>query len=77
MDTDLFFPDDYSTVDPQVQRACAACPVRAECLEWALTIEGTTRTEDRFGIFGGLTPMKRYTAYRNSRWPSRQPKQSR
>lgn len=32
---------------------CHACPVRAECLEWAL------RTEQDHGVLGGLTPDQR------------------
>lgn len=56
-DPELFFP--VSEVGPgaeQVARAkavCARCPVRAECLEYALE-NGLDH-----GIFGGLTEQER------------------
>ncbi|MGH8903181.1 MAG: WhiB family transcriptional regulator [Egibacteraceae bacterium] len=38
LDTALFFPSstDSARWDQRVRDACAACPVRAECLTWAL-----------------------------------------
>ena len=32
---------------------CQVCPVRAECLEWAL------QHNERYGIWGGLTDVER------------------
>ena len=56
-DPDLFFP--VGSTGPfleQIGRAkavCRLCPVRAECLEWALA------TDQRAGIWGGLTEEER------------------
>jgi WhiB family redox-sensing transcriptional regulator len=56
-DPDLFFP--VGTAPPaieQVERAkaiCAACPVRAQCLEWSLT------TCQDAGVWGGLDEEER------------------
>ncbi|HTX27990.1 MAG TPA: WhiB family transcriptional regulator [Streptosporangiaceae bacterium] len=61
-DPDLFFP--VSTTGPaekQIARAkmiCTKCPVRLECLEFALA-------HDQFyGIWGGATPEDRQRARR-------------
>jgi len=57
-DLNLFFP--ISTVgaaaDRQVEAAkqiCRSCPVRDNCLEWALDVG------PEFGIFGGCTDVER------------------
>ncbi len=56
---DLFFP-----VTPQEgDRAlalCSICPVRVDCLEYALD------TRERFGIWGGLTEKQRLALLRRS-----------
>ena len=52
IDTDVFFP----ATDEEAEEAkaiCASCPVREECLEFALQ----TRQED--GVWGGLTETER------------------
>jgi WhiB family redox-sensing transcriptional regulator len=52
VDTDVFFP----ATDEEAEEAkaiCASCPVRKECLEFALQ----TRQED--GVWGGLTETER------------------
>jgi WhiB family redox-sensing transcriptional regulator len=51
-DPELFFPDKGGTAAP-AKRVCARCPVRGECLEWALAYD------IRFGIWGGLTEDQR------------------
>lgn len=59
MDQSLFFPgpDD----DPSEALAvCAGCPVRDECLEWALF------ARERFGIWGGTTEQERRRLIRRS-----------
>lgn len=38
---------------------CSPCPVRAECLAYALTFERELAAESRFGVFGGKTPEER------------------
>lgn len=37
----------------EAKRVCRSCPVRVECLEYALAIN------EEFGIWGGLTPGER------------------
>lgn len=39
---------------------CATCPVRAECLAWALD------TRDPHGVTGGLTPEERWLLRRRN-----------
>jgi WhiB family transcriptional regulator, redox-sensing transcriptional regulator len=60
-DRALFFPtsgeedneEEPSHADPTVKLICDACPVRAECLEYALD------RQIEFGIFAGLTGYER------------------
>lgn len=52
LDTAIFFPDTEEESGPAVA-VCASCPVREECLEFALL----TRQDD--GIWGGLTETER------------------
>lgn len=59
----LFFPCEVDSVTgdevepayppPEVKAICDPCPVRADCLEWALN------TGQEFGIFGGMTAYER------------------
>lgn len=56
-DPDPWFSDRSRDVE-WAKRFCAACPVRAECLEYAL-VESL-----EFGIFGGLTAGERQQAFR-------------
>lgn len=52
VDTDLFYPEKGgSTLYPK--RVCAACPVRAQCLDDAL------ERDEPHGIWGGLSPAER------------------
>ncbi len=57
IDPELFFPE--GSAGPALQavdlakRVCAACPVQARCLNWALEHSAT------FGIWGGLTEGER------------------
>ena len=66
-DPDLFFP--VGSTGPfleQIRRAkaiCWLCPVKDECLEWALA------SDQRAGIWGGLTEEER----RNLRQPLAEP----
>jgi len=52
LDTGIFFPLSDDDAGP-AKAVCAACPVREECLEFALA----TRQGD--GIWGGLTETER------------------
>lgn len=62
-DPELFFPD--CTAGPVVDRAkriCGSCPVRARCLDWALS-NGVAS-----GIWGGRTEAERQ-AMGTAAWP--------
>ncbi|MFK4085221.1 WhiB family transcriptional regulator [Kribbella sp. NPDC020789] len=56
-DPELFFP--IGTTGPSLlqteaaKQVCARCPVRPDCLDWALT------TGQDAGIWGGLTEIER------------------
>jgi WhiB family transcriptional regulator, redox-sensing transcriptional regulator len=71
-DPDLFFPVAGGTVASRqvakAQKICASCPVKKQCLEFAM------RTHEPAGIWGGTTPEDRIRARRarNRRAP-RQP----
>jgi WhiB family redox-sensing transcriptional regulator len=52
MDPELFFPDRGESTEP-AKAVCAACPVRAECLDYALT------NGERFGVWGGASERER------------------
>lgn len=52
VDPDLFFPKAGESYQ-QAQRVCRECPVRAQCLEYALD------NCERFGVWGGLTERER------------------
>lgn len=60
MDPGLFYGVRGGAVPREVTAACASCPVRAECLEWAL------RTGDDFAYLGGTTPGQRRDMRRRS-----------
>lgn len=53
----LFFESELNAKEyPHEDRAkaiCGVCPVRANCLDWALA------SEERWGIYGGMTFMER------------------
>lgn len=51
-DPDLFFPAEGDDAAVAL-RICRGCPVRAECLEWALD------SRVRYGVWGGTTERDR------------------
>jgi hypothetical protein len=54
MDPKLFFPKrGQTTVVEQAKAVCRVCPVRAECLDYALTVR------ERNGIWGGTSERQR------------------
>ncbi|HSK90498.1 MAG TPA: WhiB family transcriptional regulator [Euzebyales bacterium] len=60
LDSELFYPPlDSESLNQRHARelaakaVCAACPVRAECLAWALA------TDERHGVWGGKNERER------------------
>lgn len=51
-DPEVFFPEKGSSPN-LAKQVCQACPVRTECLEYAL------ERSIRFGVWGGLTERER------------------
>jgi len=66
-DPDLFFP--VSVAGPAASQAatakavCARCPVRSQCLDFALS------SRQSYGIWGGLTELERLQLLADGRWP--------
>lgn len=52
---DMFHPEGYGSDRTMAEavKICAGCPVRLNCLDYAI------RTDDQWGVFGGLTPDER------------------
>jgi hypothetical protein len=66
---EVFFHDDTTQVGgnhsyADARRICDPCPVRQDCLDAALTIEGDKSEQDRAGMWGGRTPKQRYRLHR-------------
>lgn len=63
--SDMFYPDGKSEqYRPQIEKAkamCDACPVRQQCLAWALA------TGESHGIYGGMTDDERRALLRRER----------
>jgi len=60
LDPDLFFPPLESESNEQrharesaAKAVCAACPVRSDCLSWAIS------NRERLGVWGGLNERER------------------
>lgn len=60
MDADVFFPPPHFEHKPErearearAKAVCARCPVRVECLDWAL------RTREPHGVWGGRSESER------------------
>ncbi|WP_030741425.1 WhiB family transcriptional regulator [Streptomyces sp. NRRL S-31] len=64
-DPDLFFP--IGTTGPaqvqteQAKAVCGRCPVREQCLDWALD------TDQSIGVWGGTTELERRALRRRAR----------
>lgn len=52
VDPELFYPEKGGSA-AAAKRICEGCPVRAECLVWAL------ERGERFGVWGGLSERER------------------
>lgn len=57
-DTEMWFPPGTADPDPLVVRVCAGCPVRTDCLEYAIA----TR---QCGVWGGMTEDQRAKERKN------------
>lgn len=60
-DPDAWFPDDDTPKAAHynaVKKMCAACPVQAMCLEYAIT------NQEQHGVWGGLTARDRINLIR-------------
>jgi WhiB family redox-sensing transcriptional regulator len=58
MDGEIFFPT--SIAEDRFDRAkeiCRSCEVKKQCLK---LVDHLAEQDDRWGIFGGLTPHERY-----------------
>jgi WhiB family redox-sensing transcriptional regulator len=58
---DKFFSDDPAIIKYIRETYCLRCPVRHECLTWALT------EREEYGIWGGCTPKQRRRILRRPR----------
>ncbi len=52
-DPEIFFPEKANQWNKTAQKVCARCPVREECLRWAVS------QPDLQGIWGGTTWQER------------------
>jgi WhiB family redox-sensing transcriptional regulator len=67
--SDLFFPDQRSEHGwDEPQRICASCPVSNECLALVIDLDWT---DDRWGMFGGMTPWERESIREERRYYAR------
>ena len=48
------------------KRVCEGCPVREACLRMALDAERGAGLYERYGIFGGTTPVERFRMQKES-----------
>ncbi len=65
-DPELWFYDEYHTDHAEIitkvaKAVCATCPVRPECLRYALD------ADERFGVYGGYTRKERMKLARKER----------
>lgn len=60
LDVDTFFPG-RGEPNAEIKAVCAACPVRTQCLDYALA------RGEKFGIWGGLSERQRRTVRRQRR----------
>lgn len=56
---DLWLSED-TTAQREAAQICQTCPVRLDCLDTALDLEGGDGPAGRATIRGGLTPTQRY-----------------
>ena len=59
-DPEAWLPPQGGSPDEAVM-ICHRCPVIADCREYALEAEGSQHWRTRYGIYGGLLPVERYS----------------
>ena len=67
-DPEMFFPPplgaNLAPLMRRIRALCDPCPVRADCLRFALDVEGDARQKNRHGIFAATTPRQRWAMWR-------------
>jgi WhiB family redox-sensing transcriptional regulator len=63
-DPEAFFPEKGGSTR-EAKKVCVACPVKAQCLAYALD------TNQRFGIWGGLSERERRALQPKKKTPAR------
>lgn len=61
-DPDRWFKRPYAAATAEAATICRGCPVRDDCLAWALEFE--EHVPRRYGVFGGLGPNEREALFR-------------
>jgi hypothetical protein len=56
---DPFFPEVGEDWRQAMSVCVTRCPVRLQCLDYAMRMEDGSNSKTRFGVWGGLTPIKR------------------
>jgi WhiB family redox-sensing transcriptional regulator len=69
-DTDVFFDERNAGM---AKSTCRYCPVRRQCLDWILGIEGKVSADLRWGVYGGMTSKERGEKYGPGRANGRPP----
>ena len=60
IDSDVFFPVHKGNQYNEARTICSECPVREECLEYAMRTEGNEAgLSSRIGMYGGMSPAER------------------
>lgn len=60
-DPNLWFLEDKTGSYREARQICAGCPVRVDCLDWAV------ETNTDYGLWGGLAPHERKKLRRRRR----------
>ncbi len=77
VDTNVFFPvgtvgmTEYDAAVREAKRVCAWCPVKQECLDYAIRELGVGSANDDLGIYGGMTFAERRSFVRKRRGNAR------
>ena len=59
-----WFPAEDTTYGDEPRQICSHCPVRSQCLEYAITLP------ERYGMWGGTTPAERKALLRKREVPA-------